>query len=227
MHRESSAARTHCASDGKCKRCYSRRSQGAGTMNVMRSSVKVTAAVALILAAVIGYAALRPRRQPAAPVPASQLRPAPDIEIVMYQGASEVGGSTIALSSLWETTKRPVVLNFWAGLCPPCRAEMPDFQRLYTEQGRETFTLIGIDIGPFIGLGSREDGRALLRELGVTFPAGTTLDARTVRNYEILGMPTTVFITPDGRIWRKHTGLLTPGQMTAFTDELVRVSGVK
>lgn len=181
----------------------------------------------LILTGVIGYAALRSRRQSPAPVPTGQLRPAPDMEIVMYQAASEVGGSRIALSSLWETTKRPVVLNFWAGLCPPCRAEMPDFQRLYTERDGKTFTLIGVDIGPFIGLGSREDGRALLRELSVTFPAGTTLDARTVRNYEILGMPTTVFITPDGRIWRKHAGLLTRGQMTAFTNELLRAPEVK
>jgi len=145
----------------------------------------------------------------------------------MYQGASEVGGSTIALSSLWETKKRPVVLNFWAGLCPPCRAEMPDFQRLYNERGQQSFTLIGVDIGPFIGLGSREDGRALLRELGVTFPAGTTFDARTLRNYQILGMPTTVFITAGGRILRKHAGLLTRGQMAAFTDELIRASSVR
>ncbi len=141
----------------------------------------------------------------------------------MYQGTADVGGATVALSRLWEKTRRPMVLNFWAGLCPPCRAEMPDFQRLYTERRGEV-TLIGVDIGPFIGLGSREDGKALLRELGVTYPAGTTFDARTVRNYEILGMPTTVFITPDGRIWKKHVGLLTRGQIVGLVDDLLRVS---
>lgn len=187
-------------------------------------------AAALAVTGALGYVALRPPgrrpepRQPAR-VPSASLRPAPDIEITMYQGAAEVGGSTIALSSLWENTGRPVILNFWAGLCPPCRAEMPDFQRLYDERGQSGFTLIGVDIGPFIGLGSRDEGRALLRELGVTFPAGTTFDVRTVRNYEILGMPTTVFITSDGRILRKHAGLLTRGQMTAFAEELVRASG--
>lgn len=193
---------------------------------MMRRSVLVIAGAVIVAVAAIGYAVLRPRPQPAAPVPTAQLRPAPDIEIVMYQGADEVGGSPVALSSLWERTQRPVVLNFWAGLCPPCRAEMPDFQRLYGER-RGEITLIGVDIGPFIGLGSREDGRALLREVGVTYPAGTTLDARTVRNYEILGMPTTVFITADGRIWRKHAGLLTRGQMVALVDELLRVSSTR
>lgn len=202
-----------------------------------RNALVIGLIVVIALAAIIGVAALRSRPaaeappqpgtaggRPPAPAPAN-LKPAPDIQIVMYQGEGTVGGGRIALSQLWR--KQPVVLNFWAGLCPPCRAEMPDFQRFYAEGGKDRFTLIGVDIGPFIGLGSREDGRALLRELHITFPAGTTFDARTVRNYEILGMPTTVFITSDGKIWRKHTGLLTRGQMDAFTAELLRVSGVR
>lgn len=193
----------------------------------MNRAVVVSIAAALVATGVIGYAVLRQRAAPPPTVPTGQLRPAPDMEIVMYQGATEVGGDTVTLSSLWETTKRPVVLNFWAGLCPPCRAEMPDFQRLYAERGTSSFMLIGVDIGPFIGLGSREEGKALLRELGITFPAGTTFDPRTVRNYQILGMPTTAFITSEGRILRKHAGLLTRGQMVAFTDELIRASGVR
>ncbi|MGH2362370.1 MAG: TlpA family protein disulfide reductase [bacterium] len=186
-----------------------------------------------VLAVSIGFVTLRSRSigesppSGAAPVPTasapSSLRLVPDIEVVMYQGQAVVGGDKVALSQLWE--RRPVILNFWAGLCPPCRAEMPDFQRLYnTEQARKRFVLIGVDIGPFIGLGSRDDAQALLRELKISFPTGTTFDARTVRNYEILGMPTTVFITTDGRLLRKHTGLLTFEQMRAFAEELVKVS---
>ncbi|MGH2426515.1 MAG: TlpA family protein disulfide reductase [bacterium] len=197
--------------------------------NVLVGSVVVLG----VLAVSIGFVTLRSRSigesppSGAAPVPTasapSSLRLVPDIEVVMYQGQAVVGGDKVALSQLWE--RRPVILNFWAGLCPPCRAEMPDFQRLYnTEQARKRFVLIGVDIGPFIGLGSRDDARALLRELKISFPTGTTFDARTVRNYEILGMPTTVFITTDGRLLRKHTGLLTFEQMRAFAEELVKVS---
>ena len=201
-------------------------------MEEMRKAPIILIAATLAVTAILAYAALRPGGRRTGPpqatrAPSAPLRPAPDIEITMYQGVNEVGGSTIALSSLWEKTGRPVVLNFWAGLCPPCRAEMPDFQRLYAEGRRGRFTLIGVDIGPFIGLGSRDDGRTLLRALGITFPAGTTFDIRTVRNYEILGMPTTVFITPDGRIWKKHTGLLTRAQMTAFVEELLRASSTR
>jgi thiol-disulfide isomerase/thioredoxin len=195
-----------------------------------RKASVISLFVIVALAAIPGIARLRltPAAQGGQPsstlaAGASALRLAPEIEIVMYQGQTEVGGEKIALSALWEKKHQPVVLNFWAGLCPPCRAEMPDFQRLF-EQPRRKFALIGVDIGPFIGLGSRDDGKALLRALKLTYPAGTTFDIRTIRNYEVLGMPTTVFITADGRILRKYTGLLTFEQMKTFTDELVRAA---
>lgn len=182
---------------------------------------------ALALTRPLGLQRSTPGQIPAtsrqASAPAATLKAAPDFEIVMYQGGAAVGGSKVRLSQLWGKG-RPVVMNFWAGLCPPCRAEMPDFQRLYNEaQGR--FFLVGVDIGPFIGLGSQEDGKALLRELSITFPAGTTLDARMVSAYQILGMPTTVFITADGKIFKKYAGLLTRDLMDTFVAELLRASG--
>jgi thiol-disulfide isomerase/thioredoxin len=160
----------------------------------------------------------------ASPVSLAGLPPAPDVEVVMYQGETAVGGAQVRLSKLWGTGK-PVVLNFFAGLCPPCRAELPDFQRLYSEKGNGKFTLIALDVGPFVGLGSRDDGKALLRELKITFPAGTTMVAAPVRAYGIVGMPTTIFITLSGKIFKKYTGVLTRGQMETFVDELLKASG--
>jgi hypothetical protein len=101
---------------------------------------------------------------------------------------------------------------------------MPDLQDLYNS-ARGEFSLIGVDVGRFIGLGSHEDGKALLRELGVTFPAGTSPDARPVSAYQILGMPTTVFITAQGKIHRKHVGLLTRDRMDTFVVALLGGSG--
>lgn len=201
----------------------------------VRKNTVISMMAVAVLAAVAGFVLTRPRglqhdtpgQIPSAgstsSAPAADLKPAPDFEIVLYQGEAAVGGSKIRLSQLWGQ-RRPVVMNFWAGLCPPCRAEMPDFQRLYNE-ARGRFLLVGVDIGPFIGLGSQEEGKALLRELNITFPAGTTLDARTVGAYQILGMPTTVFITAEGRIFKKYAGLLTRDQMDTFVAELLRASG--
>jgi thiol-disulfide isomerase/thioredoxin len=153
-------------------------------------------AAAVALAAVIGFLAVRghapvqegskpalpPARRPAASS-TDTLPAAPDLEIVMYQGDAAVGGSDVRLSQLWGKGK-PVVLNYFAGLCPPCRAELPDFQRLYSDSARDKFTLIGVDVGSFVGLGSRDDGKALLRELKITFPAGDADDSLYHRRWE-------------------------------------------
>lgn len=130
------------------------------------------------------------------------------------------------LSELWGKGK-PVVLNFWAAECLPCREELPNFQALYTSLARGKWTMLGIDVGPYVGLGSHDDGKALLRDLKITFPAGTTPEEDTVNVYQIFGMPTTVFITPDGRIFKIHVGLLRREQMAKFVHDLLQASGVQ
>jgi thiol-disulfide isomerase/thioredoxin len=165
---------------------------------------------------------------PATPViPESRgSRFAPDFKIVVYQGEEVLGGKEVPLSSLFSrdlAQRKPVVLNFWAGACPPCRVEMPDLQEMYEEYQGQVL-LLGLDVGPFVGLGSREEGQALLEELGVTYPAGTTFDAKVVRDYQILGMPTTVFIKPNGAVVRTWAGLLNKDKMTELVEELLAAS---
>ena len=142
----------------------------------------------------------------------------PDLEISAYQGQETLGGETASLSSVLAQGK-PVVLNFWAALCPPCRAEMPEFQRVHEHRGGEV-TILGVDIGPQQFLGTREEGRALLQELGVTYPAGTTYDEMVAREFEIVGMPTTIFIRADGSVARKWSGILTEDKLNELVDEL-------
>lgn len=153
---------------------------------------------------------------------ASQRIAAPDFELTLYQGADVLGGEKLKFSDVFSQSK-PVVLNFYAGLCPPCRAEMPGFQRVYDELG-EQFVLFGLDIGPFIGLGSNEDGRSLLRELNITYPAGTTTEASIVAQYQVRGMPTTVFITSAGEISDVHTGLLDEATLRNKVRNLIQAS---
>ena len=130
---------------------------------------------------------------------------APNFSFTLFQGPNKLGGQKLEIAQL---AGKPVVLNFWAGLCPPCRAEMPEFQRFYDES-KDDVVLVGVDIGRFTGLGSRNDARNLLRDLGVTYPAGFTNDGGAVRKYQVLGMPTTIFINAEGEIFEKWTGPLT------------------
>ncbi len=129
---------------------------------------------------------------------------APDFSFSLFQGGSELGGKHLNIHQL---EGKPVILNFWAGLCPPCRAEMPDLQAFY-DDNKEDVNLIGVDIGQFMGLGSKQDAENLLRELNITYPAGFTEDRGVVRDYKVLGMPTTVFINADGTIFDRWTGAL-------------------
>ena len=144
----------------------------------------------------------------------------PDFPISAYQGADAIGGEETTLAAVLEHTDKPVVLNFWAGLCPPCRAEMPHFQEVYDERSDEVL-LLGIDIGPFQLLGTREEGRALLRDLAVDYPAGTTYQETVIRDLEILGMPTTFFIKRDGSLHAKWAGLLTKDKLNQLIDEML------
>jgi thiol-disulfide isomerase/thioredoxin len=146
-----------------------------------------------------------------------------DFEISTYQGEDVLGGQETSLSDVLAQGK-PVVLNFWAGLCPPCRLEMPDLQAVNDEFG-DQIVLLGLDVGPFTSLGSSDEGKALIQELGVTYPAGTTSDAQVVREYQITGMPSTFFIAPNGEVVRKWTGLLTEAKLTELVEELLEASG--
>ena len=143
---------------------------------------------------------------------------APDFSIMMYQGQEVVGGQEVNLHGLFG--EKPIVLNFWAGLCPPCRAEMPDFQE-FNEKFHERALLLGIDLGQFTGLGNRTDAQGLLNELAVTYPAGFTNDGNVIRDYKVLGMPTTIFIDIYGNIFNKWTGALNGSVLEVKTLEML------
>ena len=81
--------------------------------------------------------------------------------------------------------------------------------------------MIGIDLGQFLGLGNQEEAKELLAELEITYPAGFTEDASVVRDYQVLGMPTTIFIDANGKIFNKWTGALNGSILEEKTLEML------
>jgi thiol-disulfide isomerase/thioredoxin len=147
---------------------------------------------------------------------------ASDFQIDLYHGGGLMDEGETSLSDVLRLG-RPVVLNMWAGLCPPCRLEMPDFQEVSDEFGDE-IAIVGLDVGPFTNLGTSQEGRALIQELGIIYLTGTTTDPAVVKAYQLLGMPTTYFIKPDGQILRRWTGLLTADKLGELVQELTQAS---
>ncbi len=154
--------------------------------------------------------------------PAGDRMSAPDFTWEHYAPSESLGRMSMKLTDILAIGK-PVVLNFWAGLCPPCRREMPEFQEAW-EEFKDRVILFGVDVGPFVNLGSNDDAVKLMSELGVTYPLGTTFNNKVLIEYRILGMPATVFITPRGTIVRTWNGVLDKNGLLDLVAELEEAS---
>ena len=123
--------------------------------------VYVVAGVAVAVVALVGFVLVQVSRGAGT---------ASDFEFSVYQGEDILGGTNVNFGDLLDGGK-PVVLNFWAGDCPPCRAEMPALQRVY-DKHREDIIFVGLDVGIFSGLGTRASGLALLGRTRHHVPRG-------------------------------------------------------
>ncbi len=118
---------------------------------------------------------------------------------------------TVALS---DFDGMPVVLNFWASWCVPCRREMPALETVHQEfAGRVAF--VGVNHQD-----QRDDALDLIAETGTSYPSVHDPKGEVAVTYELFGMPTTIFITADGRIAGRHTGELTEADLRSALDEL-------
>lgn len=115
--------------------------------------------------------------------------------------------------SLGDFAGKPVVINFWATYCPPCKAEMP---LLATEVGAQSkVRLVLIDEGD-----GRDSARAFLDSLGIHQAALLDSDLSVGRAYGMSALPMTVFVRADGTIDRRQVGQLDEGVLSAELSTL-------
>ena len=112
--------------------------------------------------------------------------------------------------SLAHYRGKVVVMNLWASWCPPCRAEMPDLQRLSAAYAARGVQVVGVNEGE-----SPQRAAAFAQSLGIHFPIWVDADQRYGRLYAALGMPTTVVIDRNGIVLKGFDGALTYEQMQA------------
>jgi len=143
---------------------------------------------------------------------------APAFPIVAYQGAALLGNGDTRFAVAFRQGQ-PVVLNFWAGQCPPCQAEMPTFQRVADDYAGRVL-VVGIDVGRFTALGGQQSARQLLGDLLITYPAAYAVDDSPLRLYAIRSMPSTIFLDAHGQIVDRASGLLTEEQLRAQVARL-------
>lgn len=128
-------------------------------------------------------------------------------------------GNTHTLSQYKGKT---IFLNFWGTWCPPCRAEMPDIQKLYEEfdqEGEDALVILGVAT-PNLGKEKSEDGiKTFLEENGYTYPVLMDTEAGLFQTYGITSFPTTIMIDRDGNLFGYATGQLNEETMRSIIQQ--------
>ena len=162
-------------------------------------------------------AVAQPTEAAAAPTAAPTPGPALPIGVQTGQQAPDFtlngpDGVPVRLSDL---RGRPIVLNFWATWCPPCRVEAPALQAAFERHESDGVVVLGID--------QREDAAAVRQfasEFGLTYPLLLDGEGSVSELYQVLGIPTTVFLDARGVVAARHVGPLTEEQIAQYLGPL-------
>lgn len=114
---------------------------------------------------------------------------------------------------------KPLVVNFFAAWCPPCVKEMPDFEAVHQRFG---------DKVAFLGLSqdrSTQEAARLVETTGVTYDIAWDPDLEVYNATDSVSMPTTAFVTADGKLADMSPSVLTQEQLTERIEQSLGVSG--
>lgn len=144
-----------------------------------------------------------------APMKAEKLidigEPAPEITL------EDLNGNTVSLKD-YEGEKI-VLLNFWASWCPPCRAEMPDLDKLYEENKDDDFIVLAVNLGE-----SEDTVKKFIEQNGYGFPVLLDKTQEVGITYQTFSIPTSVMVDKEGKIRAYRPGLMTYAEMKEMLD---------
>ncbi len=121
-------------------------------------------------------------------------------------------GRTVSLS---DYEGKAVLLHFWATWCPPCRAELPEMDKLAKQldaQGNDSkLAFLAVCIS------DTEKSRAsFMQKNQYTFTGGLDAQGKLANAYSVEAIPTSVLISPDGKIVKMHTGMMSKADLESF-----------
>jgi len=162
----------------------------------------------------------------------NDLRLNADIKIYLTEGeggaAARVGqmAPDFALEDLegrtWmlrQLQGRPIMINFWATWCKPCRVEMPLMQQAYEKYQDQGFLVLAVNIRTDRG---RDAVESFVEELGLTFPILLDSEGRVEDLYRVRAYPTSFFVNRDGVITDiRRGGIKTEADMERYLSHIL------
>lgn len=115
-----------------------------------------------------------------------------------------------------EHKGKPVLINFFASWCLPCREEMPVLVKIAHEYGPKGVVLLGIAVDD-----TEEKMKDFIARYGVNFPVGLDKTAEIQKSFGLYGIPTTYFINKQGIINYFHSGVVTEELLRHELDKLL------
>lgn len=150
----------------------------------------------LVLVLAVYWVSVNLLGRPAVPTRAAVGSAAPNFVLPALEGGA-VGPETFR--------GRPLVINFFASWCDPCRGEASVVQAMAGEAEAGGYTVLGVAIQD-----ERADLKRFMAEEGLAFPVALDTDGRVSRAFGVVGPPTTFFLDSLGVVRQTHVGPLTP-----------------
>jgi cytochrome c biogenesis protein CcmG/thiol:disulfide interchange protein DsbE len=126
--------------------------------------------------------------------PTEEGREAPDWELPLLAGTGTLGSD--------DLTGFPVVVNFWASWCIPCREEMPFFERAWRDYRARGVRIVGVNVQD-----TEKAAAKFVEDFDITYPIVRDEDQSLARKMGLIGLPQTFFIDHTGRFLAATSGL--------------------
>lgn len=138
---------------------------------------------------------------------------ASDLEKAIDFTLKDLNGNKVSLS---DFKGKNVYLNFFATWCPPCRAEMPDIEKMYQKYKDKDFVVLAVDLGE-----DRDTVKNFIEKNKFSFNVLLDSDQSVGEKYNISAIPVSVFIDKKGNVVAKKVGAMTGVEMELYIKMLL------
>lgn len=138
---------------------------------------------------------------------------APDFSIEL-QKDGKPSGKTVTLA---DYKGKALLLHFWATWCPPCKVELPHLeklvQKIQSKVDNSKINFLAVCISD-----SQNSLTSFMKKNGYTFSGGLDATGRIAMKYGIQGVPTSILISPEGKVLKIHVGMMNEKLLENFVS---------